>query len=95
MSKSAATFLKLKPWTDVAPTLVDVAMGRKPADMVVRAGRWVNVHSGEIIPDTDLAIIEGRFAYCGSDASHCIGPNTKVIEAGGRYLVPGLCDGHM
>jgi adenine deaminase len=86
---------KMKPWTDVAALLVDVAMGRKPADLVVRNGKWVNVHSGEIIPATDLAIAEGRFAYCGPDASHCIGPNTKVVDAQGRYLVPGLCDAHM
>ena len=24
-----------------------------------------------------------------------IGPETRVIDAGGRYLIPGLCDGHM
>jgi adenine deaminase len=84
-----------KPWTECAATLVDVAMGRAKADLVVRNGRWVNVHSGEIIPGTDLAIFEGRFAYCGPDASHCIGPKTKIVEANGRYLVPGLCDGHM
>ena len=24
-----------------------------------------------------------------------IGKSTKVIDAAGRYLVPGLCDGHM
>lgn len=86
---------KVKPWTQVAATLVDVAMGRAPADLVVRNGKWVNVHSGEIIPATDLAIVEGRFAYCGPDASHCIGDDTTVIEADGRYLVPGLCDAHM
>ena len=85
----------VKPWANVAAKLVDVAMGRAKADLVVKNGKWVNVHSGEIIPGTDLAIIEGRFAYCGSDASHCIGPETKVIDANGRYLVPGLCDGHM
>lgn len=84
-----------KPWTEVAPLLVDVAMGRKPADLVVRNGRWVNVHSGEIIAGTDLAIVEGRFAYCGPDAAHAIGEGTKVVDAGGRYLVPGLCDAHM
>ncbi len=84
-----------KPWVKVATHLVDVAMGRAPADLVVRNGRWVNVHSGEIIPGTDLAIAEGRFAYCGPDASHSIGKGTKVVDAGGRYLVPGLCDGHM
>ncbi|MDN5928818.1 MAG: adenine deaminase, partial [Hyphomicrobiales bacterium] len=75
--------------------LVDVAMGRRKADLVVRNGRWVNVHSGEIVPATDLAIVEGRFAYCGPDASHAIGGKTRVVDAGGRYLVPGLCDAHM
>ena len=91
----ATHFPKPKAWTDVAPLLVDVATGRKPADLVVRNGRWVNVHSGEIIPATDIAIVAGRFAYCGPDASHAIGEGTKVIDAGGRYLVPGLCDAHM
>ena len=40
----------------VTRNLVDVAMGRKPADLVIRNGRWVCVQSGEIIPKTDIAI---------------------------------------
>lgn len=84
-----------KPWSRIAPKLVDVATGRCAADLVVRGGRWVNVHSGEVIDGTDLAIYGGRFAYCGPDARHCIGPDTRVVEANGRYLVPGLCDAHM
>jgi adenine deaminase len=90
-----SAFPKPQPRSDVAPLLVDVATGRKPADLVIRNGRWVNVHSGEIIPGTDLAIVGGRFAYCGPDASHAIGPRTEVVDAHDRYLVPGLCDGHM
>lgn len=86
---------KPQPWAEMATTLVDVATGRQPADLVVRNGRWVNVHSGEIIPGTDIAIVGGRFAYCGADASHAIGERTTVVDAEGRYLVPGLCDGHM
>ncbi|MEE9314947.1 MAG: adenine deaminase [Rhizobiaceae bacterium] len=86
---------KPKPWAEMAPQLVDVAMGRLAADLVIKGGQWVNVYSGEIIPDTDLAISGGRFAYCGEDASHCIGPDTVVVEAKGRFLVPGLCDAHM
>ncbi len=70
-------------------------MGRKPADLVIRNGKWVNVYSGEIIPNTDIAVKAGRFAYVGADASHTIGEATKVVDAGGRYLVPGLCDAHM
>lgn len=79
----------------MAPQLVDVAMGRRPADLVIRNGRWVNVHSGEVIGGTDLAVSGGRFAYCGPDASHCIGENTLTIDADDRFLVPGLCDAHM
>ena len=85
----------VKPWNHVAPRLIDVAMGRTAADTVIRRGRWVNVYSGEIIPDTDIAISAGRFAYVGPDASHTVGEGTEIIEAEGRYLVPGLCDGHM
>ncbi|MCX7305378.1 MAG: adenine deaminase [Hyphomicrobiales bacterium] len=95
MSRKHTTFEKPLAWPAMATILVDVAMGRKHADLVVRNGRWVNVHSGEIIPGTDIAIVGGRFAYCGPDASHAIGPRTTVVEAQGRYLVPGLCDGHM
>lgn len=76
-------------------TLVDCAMGRKPADLVIRNGQWVSVQSGEIIPHSELAIIDGRIAYVGPDAGHAIGENTQVIDAAGRYLVPGLLDGHM
>ena len=84
-----------RPWSEMATDLVDVATGRKPADLVIRNGRWVNVYSGEVVPGTDIAIVGGRFAYCGPNAGHTIGENTKVVDAGGRYLVPGLCDAHM
>ena len=83
------------PDAAVLRRLVDVAAGRAPADLVVRGGRWVNVCSGEVIPATDLAIAAGRFAYCGPDAGPCIGPDTQVIDAEGRYMVPGLIDAHM
>ncbi|MCA0279061.1 MAG: adenine deaminase [Proteobacteria bacterium] len=85
----------LQPWSETAPRLVDVAMGRTPADLVIRNGKWVNVYSGEIVPRTDVAISAGRFAYVGPDAGHTIGEKTTVVDAEGRYLVPGLCDGHM
>ena len=82
-------------WGQVAPRLIDVATGRSPADTVIRGGRLVNVQSREILPSTDIAIAAGRFAYVGESAGHAIGEETRVIEADGAYLVPGLCDGHM
>ncbi len=80
--------------TDTRP-LVDCAMGRIPAELVIRNGQWVCVQTGEIIPHTDIAILGGRIAFVGSDASHTIGENTRVIEAAGRFFVPGLLDAHM
>lgn len=75
--------------------LVDCAMGRRPADVVIRNGRWVCVQSGEIVTGTDIAVCGGRIAYVGPDAGHTIGPETRVIEADDQYLVPGLLDAHM
>ena len=81
--------------TQLTRKLVDVVMGRSPADLVIRNGRWVCVQSGEIIPGTDIAIVDQRIAYVGPDASHTIGKATQVKDAHDRYLVPGLLDAHM
>ena len=85
----------IKSWAEVAPRLIAVAAGRAPADTVIRGGKLVNVHSREVLDGWQVAIAEGRFAYVGPDAAHCIGENTEIIEAEGRYLIPGLCDAHM
>ena len=87
--------MALKSWPESAARLIAVAARREPADLVIRSGTWVNVHSGEVILGTDVAIADGRIAYCGPDAFSMIGSDTQVIAAEGRYLVPGLCDAHM
>ncbi|MGB0901152.1 adenine deaminase [Halocynthiibacter sp.] len=84
-----------KTWPESAARLVAVAAGRDAADTVIKGGKWVNVHTREVLDNHDIAIANGRFAFCGPDASHCIGPNTEVIEANGAYMIPGLCDAHM
>lgn len=87
--------MDVKERTQMTRELVDVVMGRRPADLVIRDGQWVCVQSGEIIPNTDIAILGERIAYVGPDASHMIAKSTKVILAEGMYLTPGLLDGHM
>ncbi|WP_121061008.1 adenine deaminase [Chachezhania antarctica] len=82
-------------WPDVAPALIEVAAARAPADTVIRGGKWVNVHSREVLDGYDIAIARGRIACVVPDASDRIGPDTQVIEAQGRYMIPGLCDAHM
>lgn len=89
ISKSAEEYAQM------TRALVDVTMGRASADMVIRNGKWICVQSGEIIPNTDIAIKGERIAYVGPDAGYTIGEQTRVIDAAGRYLVPGLLDAHM
>ena len=82
-------------WPEVAPQLINVAAGRAPADTVIKGGKWVNVHTREILENHDIAIKAGRIAYVGPDAGYCTGLETEVIDAKGRFMIPGLCDGHM
>lgn len=80
--------------SEVSQWLVDVAMGRKYADLVIQKARLVNVHTAEILPNVDVAVACGRIAFMG-DAAHTIGPDTAVIDASGMTLVPGFLDGHI
>ena len=75
--------------------LTAVASGRLAADLVIRNGCWVNVYSGEFIVATTIAIQGCRIAYCGPERPGLIGPDTTVIEADGRFLLPGLLDAHV
>jgi adenine deaminase len=74
--------------------LVDVALGRAAADLVIENGRLLDVYSGEIRA-ASVAIKGERIAYVGDDASHTIGERTEVIDAAGYHLSPGLIDAHV
>ena len=79
---------------EVTQTLVNAAMGREKADVVIRNGTLVNVHTAEIQEGIDVAIKAGRVVLIG-DADHTIGDKTEVIDANGCYLLPGLMEGHV
>ena len=73
--------------------LVAVALGESPADLVIRGGNLVNVFTEEIYP-ADVAVSGSKIAAVG-DVSGQTGPDTRVIDAAGSFLVPGLIDGHL
>lgn len=73
--------------------LLDAALAARPADLVVRGGRLVNVFTEEIYP-SDVAVAADRIVAVG-EVGEYIGQETAIIDAAGRYLVPGLIDGHI
>ncbi|MGM0428604.1 MAG: adenine deaminase C-terminal domain-containing protein [Thermodesulfobacteriota bacterium] len=74
--------------------LVDTALGRRAADLVVQNGDLMDVYTGRMLPGRSIAITDGWIAYVGSDAEHTVGPETRVIDAGGRVVCPGFMDAH-
>ena len=73
--------------------LIDVAMGTRPAELVIEGGTLVNVATAELYP-ADVAIAGDRIAAVG-DVAYTKGPETRVVDAKGLYVTPGLVEGHL
>lgn len=74
--------------------LITVALGKAPADIVLTGGDLVNVYTGEVIPEQDIAVRGDRIAFAGESAGHTIGPGTRTINISGKTVIPGLTDFH-
>ncbi len=74
--------------------LVQVALGKKPADIVIRNGKLVNVITHEIY-ETEVAVAKGKIASIGPVPQGAIGSDTQVIDAKGMYMAPGFLDAHI
>ena len=73
--------------------LLHVAIGKEKADLVIKNGQIVNVCSGEIYPG-GVAVAGDRISGVG-DVKYAIGDDTKIIDAGGKFITPGFIDGHI
>jgi adenine deaminase len=69
--------------------LIAVARGDQPADLVLANARVINVFTGEVEPG-NAAVWQGVIAGVGGYARAA-----QVIDLEGRYLAPGLINGHV
>jgi adenine deaminase len=69
-------------------SLLHAARGETPVDLLVRNCQVVNVLSGEI-HSASVGVTNGTFVGFGEYEAH------KVVDACGRYLCPGLIEGHI
>ena len=77
-----------------AKELITVTLGKAKADLAINNAMLVNVYTGELLKDHSIIIKGEWIAYVGDDPHDWIGPDTHVIDAGGKTVIPGLIDGH-
>ena len=65
-----------------------VARGDEPADLVIRGGRVFSSFTREWL-DTNVAVVDGVVAGLGDYDGR------EMLDATGRYLVPGFVDAHL
>src|SRR5579863_9667309 len=77
---------------------IQIARGTQPADLVLRNARLVNVCSGECYR-ADVAIADGLVVGISTDGTDAAGrqryQGREERDLQGRWLAPGLIDGHM
>ena len=80
-----------------------IARGLRPAPLVLKNARVVNVFTGQVDPPADIAIAGGRIVGMGplSGAGRVAGQRAwrysgqTEVDLGGRWVCPGLIDGHV
>lgn len=69
--------------------------GATAQDMVLSGGTLVDAETGAATPDTTIVIQNGRIASVGPAAAIAAPAGFPVIDARGKWLVPGYIDGHV
>jgi len=70
-------------------------MGDDFADLILTNCSLVNVYSKEIQEKIQIAITNDRIAFVGPDASHTIGPKTKILDVKNKFVSPSFVDPHI
>jgi predicted amidohydrolase YtcJ len=67
-----------------------------PADLVVRNAKVLTMNANQSVAQ-GFAVVDSRFSFVGtsSELEALVGPDTKVIDLGGKVVLPGLIDAHL
>src|SRR5262249_31374434 len=88
------TILRLIGFALIIAVTATQAIAQSP-DAVLLNGKIITLETGA--PEEAIAVRDGRVVALGRSAEirSLAGPSTKVIELGGRTVIPGLIDSHM
>jgi hypothetical protein len=82
-----APAIRRSPWRPAPPP---------PQETVVfRAATVVPMDADRLLPDHDVIVRAGRIRAVGPTGSIAVPPDARIVDARGRYLLPGLTDTHV
>lgn len=66
------------------------------ADLIIRNGNIMTMDDQQVTASA-VAVRDGKFVRVGTDKEVMVhqGPKTRMIDAGGRRIIPGLNDSHI
>jgi imidazolonepropionase-like amidohydrolase/Tol biopolymer transport system component len=66
-----------------------------PPPLLVRRVRVLDFPAGQFGSETSLLLEQGRIRWIGSERGRELPKNVRIIDAAGRYAIPGLFDLHV
>jgi hypothetical protein len=63
--------------------------------IVIRGGTVFNSRTGKMESDRTVAVEGPRIAFVGDAADYAVSNDARVINAEGKFIIPGLIDAHM
>ena len=85
--------IKFNEETKIRQALVQVALGRQPADLIIRGATVLNIFTLSWESDQDIVVSGKRIAWVGP-AGQWKGTATNVFDAKGLFAVPGFGESH-
>jgi len=73
---------------------VDNSMGRNHADLILRGGNIVDVHSG-LIRRGDIIVTGHRIVGLYDHSPVFVGADTEIMDVSGKYVLPGFIEPHI
>jgi adenine deaminase len=90
---SVAHPIKFSDETRIRQDLVQVALAREPADLIIRGATVLNVFTLSWEPDQDIVVRGKRIAWVGP-SGQWKGQCSNIFDAKGLWAVPGFGESH-
>jgi hypothetical protein len=76
------------------PTTVELPRDTPRGDWVLRGASVITMRGDEVLRDADIVVHDDRIAALGPRGQLAIPRGATVVDAAGRYVIPGLIDAH-